>query len=91
MKIINLIIVVILCAVTVFLSYLWISTTRYLVNKDEYNQRFSLLYGLEFAYHDYIYGGITVIDKDEEIILSSGKKIGEKQIEIKQLLSYYTV
>jgi len=79
---------VFLSVTSIFLSYLWISTTKYKVNTKEYVQRFGLPYGLKFAYHDYIYGGITICDKDEKIILSSGKKIGIDQVEIKQLLCY---
>lgn len=79
---------VFLSVTSIFFSYLWISTTRYKVNNEEYTQRFSLPYGLEFAYYDYIYGGITICDKDDNIILSSGKKIGMDQVEVKELLCY---
>ncbi|WP_164112386.1 MULTISPECIES: hypothetical protein [Sphingobacterium] len=85
---IYLILCVFLSATSIFLSYLWISTTKYKVNNKEYVQRFGLPYGLQFAYHDYIYGGITICDKDEKIILSSGKKIGMEQVEVRQLLCY---
>lgn len=88
MKIIHLTLWVISCLSSIFLVYLWIPTTIYMVNKDEYIKDFSLPYGLEFAYHDYIYGGITICNNDEQIILSSDKKIGVKQVEVKHLLSY---
>ena len=78
----------ILFITSIFFAYLWISTTKYKVNNEEYTQRFSLPYGLEFAYYDYIYGGITICDKDDKIILSSGKKIGMDKVEVKRLLCY---
>ncbi len=77
-----------LSPLSIFLSYLWISTTKYEVNREEYEQRFSLPYGLAFIYYDYIDGGITICDNDEKIILSSGKKIGMEQIAVQQLLCY---
>lgn len=80
----------ILFITSIFFGYLWISTTKYRVDNEEYTQRFSLPYRLEFTYHDYIYGGITICDDDEKIILSSGTKVGVKQIEVKQLLCYNT-
>ncbi|MBL1408720.1 hypothetical protein [Sphingobacterium faecale] len=88
-KAIYLILCVFFSGASIFLTYRWILTTRYKVDNKEYAQRFGLPYGLAFAYHDYIDGGITLCDSDEKIILSSGKKVGYEQVEVKRLLCYY--
>jgi hypothetical protein len=91
-KISRFILIIITLAISAFLIKLWIPTTEFIINKDEYSKKYNLPYNIEFAYYDYIYGGIVVLNGDNNIILSSGTKImGEELVKIKQLISYAIV